>query len=319
MQTIEGIFNLAINLAKKADLRGSQAIALKVKKIKEKYQKLDGQAKKNFDQDTLINPYSDSRILVASNRKKTVKKILTGIDIDTAELLIAEKIKVDLVLSHHPEGIALAGLDEVMDMQVQLLAKEGVPINIAQNLMHLRISEVSRSIGSRNHYQVVDAAKLLNIPFMCTHTITDNLVTRFLYNLIQKNKKSLVTVGDIMNLIKNIPEYQIAAQRKFGPKIFVGQEDSYAGKIVITEMTGGTNGSKDIYEHLRQARVGTIIGMHMHEEWKKEAEKNHINVVIAGHISSDSLGMNLFLDELEKRGIEIITCGGLIRYSRNKK
>lgn len=318
MQTIEGIFNLAINLAKKADLRGSQAIALKVKKIKEKYQKLDGQAKKNFDLDTLINPYSDSRILVASNRKKIVKKILTGIDIDTAELLIAEKFKVDLVLSHHPEGIALAGLDEVMDMQVQLLAKEGVPINIAQNLMHLRISEVSRSIGSRNHYQVVDAAKLLNIPFMCTHTITDNLVTRFLYNLIQTKKKSLETVGDIMNMIKSIPEYQIAAQRKFGPKIFVGREDSYAGKIVITEMTGGTNGSKDIYEHLRQARVGTIIGMHMHEEWKKEAEKNHINVVIAGHISSDSLGMNLFLDELEKRGIEIITCGGLIRYSRNK-
>jgi hypothetical protein len=40
-------------------------------------------------------------------------------------------------------------------------------------------------------------------------------------------------------------------------------------------------------------------------------------VVIAGHISSDSLGVNLFLDELEKRGIEIIPCSGLIRVSRN--
>lgn len=318
MQTIESIFKLAVDLAKKADLRGSKAIAAKLRKIKESYEKLDNNTKNNFDRETFINPYSDSRILVAPNRKKIVKKILTGIDIDTAELLIAEKLKVDLVLSHHPEGIALAGLDEVMDMQVQLLAKEGVPINIAQNLMHLRISEVSRSLGSRNHYQVVDAAKLLNISLMCTHTITDNLVTYYLYNMIQRNKNKLETVGDIMNLIENIPEYRIAAQRKFGPKIFVGRENSYAGKIVITEMTGGTNGSKDIYEHLRQAGVGTIIGMHMHEEWKKEAEKNHINVVIAGHISSDSLGMNLFLDELEKRGIEIITCGGLIRYSRNK-
>jgi len=182
----------------------------------------------------------------------------------------------------------------------------------------LRISEVSRSIGSRNHYQVVDFAKLLKMPFMCTHTMADNLVTRFLHDKITKQAKELETVGDIMKLLNSIPEYQIATDRKFGPKIFVGSEDSFAGKIVITEMTGGTNGSKDIYEHMRQAGVGTIIGMHMHEEWKKEAEKNHINVVIAGHISSDSIGMNLLLDDIEKQNIEIITCGGLIRYSRNK-
>jgi hypothetical protein len=41
-----------------------------------------------------------------------------------------------------------------------------------------------------------------------------------------------------------------------------------------------------------------------------------MNVVIAGHIASDSLGMNLFLDELEKQGIEVITCGGLMRIKR---
>jgi hypothetical protein len=56
--------------------------------------------------------------------------------------------------------------------------------------------------------------------------------------------------------------------------------------------------------------------MHLSEEGKKEAEAANVNVVIAGHISSDSLGMNLFLDELEKQGIEIIPCSGLIRVSR---
>jgi len=35
-------------------------------------------------------------------------------------------------------------------------------------------------------------------------------------------------------------------------------------------------------------------------------------------MSSDSLGVNLFLDELEKRGIEIIPCSGFIRVSRAK-
>ena len=55
------------------------------------------------------------------------------------------------------------------------------------------------------------------------------------------------------------------------------------------------------------------------EKNRKKAEENNLNVVIAGHDSSDSIGMNLFLDELEKKGVEIIPCSGLIRISRVKK
>jgi len=58
--------------------------------------------------------------------------------------------------------------------------------------------------------------------------------------------------------------------------------------------------------------------MHQSEEHRKEAEAANINVVIAGHISSDSLGMNIFLDELEKEKIELTPCSGLIRISRVK-
>jgi hypothetical protein len=56
--------------------------------------------------------------------------------------------------------------------------------------------------------------------------------------------------------------------------------------------------------------------MHIDEEHKKEAESASINVVIVGHMSSDSLGMNLFLDKLEKKGIKIVPCSGLIRIKR---
>lgn len=77
-------------------------------------------------------------------------------------------------------------------------------------------------------------------------------------------------------------------------------------------------GSPKIYEKMAQVGIGTIVGMHMSEEHKKEAETANINVIVAGHMSSDSLGMNMFLDELEKKGIEIIPCSGFIRISRNK-
>ena len=102
-------------------------------------------------------------------------------------------------------------------------------------------------------------------------------------------------------------------------KIFSGHKENHCGKIALTEITGGTEGAPKIYEKLAIAGIGTIVGMHMSEEHKKEAEASHINVIIAGHISSDSLGMNLFLDELEKKGIEIISACGLIRVNRIKK
>ena len=59
--------------------------------------------------------------------------------------------------------------------------------------------------------------------------------------------------------------------------------------------------------------------MEVKEEYRKEAEKYHINVVIAGHMASDSLAMNLFLDQLEKKGIKVVPCSGLIRIKRIKK
>jgi hypothetical protein len=57
--------------------------------------------------------------------------------------------------------------------------------------------------------------------------------------------------------------------------------------------------------------------MHISEEHRKEAEKYHLNVVIAGHISSDNLGMNLLLDAVTKEtGMQLLACSGFSRVNR---
>ncbi|MGD8351919.1 MAG: NGG1p interacting factor NIF3, partial [Nitrospirota bacterium] len=61
----------------------------------------------------------------------------------------------------------------------------------------------------------------------------------------------------------------------------------------------------------------TIVGMHIGEDHRKEAEKHHVNVVIAGHISSDNLGVNLMLDELSRQEpLRVYECSGFKRVSR---
>jgi putative NIF3 family GTP cyclohydrolase 1 type 2 len=317
--TTKQIYDLAIQLGIKHDLRGTARVQKNLARVKKQYDEMSKKVQAEFDRDKLTNPFSDSLILVDHN-KKQIKKVLAGIDMEGAELLLAKQLgDIDLVIAHHPEGPALADLHDVMHLQAQVLADYGVPINIAESVIRPRISEVHRGISPINHNRAVDIAQLLGLDFICVHTPADNLAAAFMIKQIKKNAKNLETVGDIMELFKSIPEYQAAAKRKVGPMIFAGTPESSCGKIVVTEFTGGTNGSKDMYEKMAQYGIGTIIGMHMSEEHRKEAEKYHINVIIAGHMASDSLGMNLFLDEVEKKGVKVVPVSGLIRIKRYKK
>lgn len=320
--TIKQIYNLAIDLGIKNDLRGQAIVKRKLERVKKHYQELNEKQKVEFDSERLTNPFSDTRYFGDPNKK--IKRILVGIDIEVAELLLAKELArsgkpIDLVLAHHPIGPALAGLHEVMDLQVELMAKYGVPINIAENLTHIRMSEVARGLSPVNHNRVIDAAKLLGFSLMCVHTPSDNLVANYLDKEIKKQLKNIETVGELLELLKKIPEYREAITYKAGPRLFCGKESNYTGRIALTEITGGTEGSKEIYQHIAQAGIGTIVGMHIKEDNRLEAEKSHLNILIAGHMSSDSIGMNLFLDELAKQGVEVIPCSGLIRYSRIKK
>jgi hypothetical protein len=313
---IQEIYDLAIEVGIKADLRGEDRVKKNLARLREKYEKMSQEDKSEFDQERLKNPYSDTRIHFDSG--KDVKKILAGIDIEVGELLLADKIgDIDLAFSHHPLGISLARLSDVMHMQEEILELYGVPINVAQGLLKEKIEEVSRHISPINLYKEIDAAKILNISLINIHTAADNLVAKFLKDTIES--KSPEYVEDIVKILKEIPEYKEAIRGGVGPVLFSGQPENRCGKIAFSELSGGTEGTPKIYEKMAIAGVGTIIAMHQSEEHKKEAGAANINVIIASHIASDSLGVNLFLDKLEKKGIEIVPCSGLIRVSRNLK
>jgi len=320
---VQQIFKVAIELGIKNDFRPKTQIEKQLKRIKEKYEKLTKEQKEVFDLEKLTNPYSDTRIHF-DNGIKNVKKVMVGIDIDSADLMVARylsnhnpKDPIDLVINHHPIGKALLDLGDVMHLQADVWEQYGMPINIAESITKLRVSEVSRGVNPANSFKVIDTAKILDLSLVNVHTPADNLVAQFVRKKIEKDKPEYV--GDILKSLSEIPEYKQAAKMGFGPRLFTGTEDNRVGKIAFAEITGGTEGSPKIYEKVAAAGIGTIISMHQSEEHRKEAEKYHINVVIAGHISSDSIGMNLFLDELGKKGIKILPTSGLIRYSRNKK
>ncbi len=320
MMTVKQIFELGLKLGMEADPRGKKIIDRYLGRQQKEYDDLKPSDKKYFDKDRLTNPYPDCAIHV-DNGTKTVKRVLAGIDITAAEILLASQLNergqaVDLVISHHPVGKALMNLHEVMELTADVYEQEGVPVHVAEKIMEERRKEVCRGVHPLNHFQAIDTAKILDINFISTHTITDNMVDKFIRDILKKSKPEIVK--EVISILLSIPEYDYANHLGAGPRIVSGAPHHRVGRYMV-EMTGGTNPSSKVYQQLSNYGISTIVAMHMKDDSMLKAGEHHMNVILSGHMSSDSLGMNLFLDELEKKGIEVIPCGGLIRVSRNKK
>ena len=315
---LKDIYALAIQMGIANDPRGAEAVKKQLAREKKRYDKLSDKDKADFDAERLNNPYLDSRMLFGDPEKE-IKKVMVGVDIDSAELLLADRLNekgegIDLVIAHHPLGAGLASLADVMNLQIGYLASVGVLPNIAEALMGERIGVVSRSVSSSNHFRAVDSARLLGLPLMCIHTPADNMVTAFLQKKI--SEKQLETLGEFVELLKEIPEYRESGKNNAPARILSGKEDGSLGKVYI-DFTGGTSGAEGNYEQLAKAGISTVVAMHMGEKHLELAKKCYLNVVLAGHISSDSLGLNIFLDELEKNGVETVPVSGLIRIKRS--
>jgi len=312
------IYELVVKNGLEKDPRTKKELKSEMKRIGAERKALKGEDRKFFDKEMLKHPYADTRILYG-DAKKDVRSVMVGIDIGGEELLTAYLLNekgagIDLALSHHPSGRALSNLSSVMHVHADVLCHFGVNKDIAKSLMKERMEEVSRKFSPMNTRRSVDIARLLNFPFMCVHTPADNHVAYFLQRLFDRKKPG--KVKDVLNILKTIPEYRDAMANGAGPHLIAGKEKNRAGKVFV-DMTGGTEGSRKIFGRLSQAGVGTIVGMHLSEEHFKNAKAEFINVIIAGHIASDTIGLNLLLDELDKKeALNIIPCSGFTRIKR---
>jgi hypothetical protein len=107
----------------------------------------------------------------------------------------------------------------------------------------------------------------------------------------------------------------MASSNGDGPYI-VGDKGSFMGKTVV-DMTGGMDPDSAIFPLLKKAGVNTLIAMHYSKENVKAIRKSRINAVITGHMASDSIGLNLYCDRLEKSGLKVIPGPGLYRHKRS--
>ncbi|MCL2171686.1 MAG: hypothetical protein FWB71_05975, partial [Defluviitaleaceae bacterium] len=155
------------------------------------------------------------------------------------------------------------------------------------------------------------AAALLGMPYLCIHTPTDiigeaivqkHLDSKFAGNMDTK-------LSDICDALEELPEYKNSLRK---PIIRVGSKDSYAGKIYVL-MSGLTGPGPGITKEYFEAGVGTLILMHVPKDDVKAVKEQGIgNIIVAGHMSSDSLGMNKVAEIWRGMGVEVVMMSGVV-------
>lgn len=252
---------------------------------------------------------ADSGIIVEG---ENITKVAMGVDMELAEMLLAKELGANLVITHHPSGGSpRINLHKVMENQIDSMVRAGVPINKAQKALSEKKGEIERALHVSNYDRAVSAAKLLNMPFMGVHTPTDILAERKVQKLIDEKLKDnpKAKLQDVIDALETLPEYQKTLAK---PVIRVGSKDDFAGKVFVT-MAGGTGGGVNVHKCYFDAGVGTIVAMHMPEDVIKAVREQNIgNVIVAGHMASDSVGINEFLKALEDKGIEVIRMSGIV-------
>lgn len=314
-------YRLGIEAGMARDLRHRSEVQRILADAKERFESLPEDQRELFDMEDLWNPYADSRFSVGMEEamERDAVRFMWGIDISSAEILLADRLRekgerIDAVVAHHPLGSSKTRFPEVMMQMTAMFENMGVKKDKAYELVKNRMDEVLRGMQGYNYNQAADAARMLDIPLFNIHAPADNMVEEFMVNKMKEDEPE--TLQDIIDSLMKEPEQRAAAKCNSPPMILSGDPSDECGKIMV-KMNGGTSFSKETYAALAEAGVRTIVAMHYPDSHYEAAKEAGINLVISGHMCSDSIGVNLICDLWEREGIEVIPCSGFTRYSRN--
>ena len=253
---------------------------------------------------------ADSQVYVESDGD--VGRLLFGVDITLAEILWAQQNRFDAVVVHHPLGDrARTRFADVVHRQVEQMEAEGIGRAAAERAVSARLEAIHRSTHMGNVDALVDGARLMGMPLCNVHLPCDIMGRTAIVEMLRRRAAPGATVGEAIGWFDEFPEYRRGHAR---PEAWVGSDDRELGRWTVA-MAGGTNGGFPVFSEYFAAGVDTIFAMHIAEDdlhRLRAAAEPGDTLVVTGHMTTDSIGINALITELEGRGIEVVRTSGVV-------
>ena len=243
----------------------------------------------------------DSGIWVPGKR---VKKVLFAIDAGPPEILLAKEQGFDLLIAHHPVGPARLTFSRVVRRHVGFMTEKGVPRAVAVRAAEELAERIEVRTHPANYLHEVEFAKMLGLPFMNIHLPIDQITRDFLLKAIDGSGAR--TVGELIEKLERIREFRAAETRV---ELRNGKRGDRLGKWVLV-FAAGTNGGYPVAKAYYDHGIDTVIYLHVdYDELLKIRKDGRGSLIVLGHMAGDSIGINLFLDELKEKGLTVSTIG----------
>jgi len=243
-----------------------------------------------------------------------VRRALFGIDADTGDLLMAKQLGYDLLINHHPTGgSSQVNFPQILRKHGVLLERAGVPKDAAERAVRALLDEHEPDAHRRNYDRLPSAARLLKMPLMAIHNPCDEIGRRVMDEALRTGLPRNPKVRDAVAVLDRMPEFAKAVTRIV---VRMGKEENPLGKWVVIH-GAGTNGGYPVAKAAFDRGIDTVFYIHvdagnlrrLRDEYGREGARN---LVVTGHIASDSVGINVLVRELRKRGVTVDCFGGVL-------
>jgi hypothetical protein len=251
---------------------------------------------------------SDCAIYVSGSN---IRRLLFGIDIESAELHIASQLGYDAAVAHHPTG-CLPGSWPVFYRHVGQMVAAGVPKDVAEAVAEETAVRLRRMDMLSNYDHVPSVARLLGLPYLNIHSPLDEIGRQRIQGEINACllEHPRCTLRELIVYLKEMPEFASASTE---PEVVLGSPDAAAGKAVLSH-AALDNGGFGVADAYFEYGVDTVVYIHLDEpELQKLRAVGRGQIIVLGHTASDAAGINPFLDVLEQAGIEVTRISGVSR------
>jgi hypothetical protein len=245
---------------------------------------------------------------------KDVKRALFGIDVDAADLLVAKEKGYDLVIAHHPTGgRAILDFPKVLSKHGDILTRHGVPSDAASSAVRELQEEREPRAHAENYDHLPSVARLIGIGLMCIHNPCDEIGRRVMDETLRARLPRDPRVRDAIVALEGIPEFRAAETRIV---LRMGKTENTLGKWAVHH-GAGTNGGVPVARAAFDHGIDTVFYIHidagaLRRLWEVYGREGPKNLVVTGHLSSDSIGINVLVRELRARGLRVDTYSGII-------
>ncbi len=237
-----------------------------------------------------------------------IERILLGIDMGSAEILLAQEMGYDCVVAHHPQP-AIVTFPDIIDKHVNQMVAAGVPEEEAWRAVASLKERLQFSYHAGNYDHAPSVARLVGMPYMSIHNPLDELGRRRMAQAVEEHASgSEATLQDVVDALMTIPDFKDSPTR---PEIRIGDPGAPAGKVMVSH-AAGTNGGYEVARAYFAHGVDTVIYIHIaHPAYLKLKQEALGNLIVSGHITSDRAGITPFVEALREKGVEVTTISGV--------